>query len=41
MKLNLYDLDRERGTVMVRLGKGQKDRMIPSANLPWPGSAAT
>jgi integrase/recombinase XerD len=27
--LKLYDLDRERGTVMVRLGKGRKDRMIP------------
>src|SRR5690606_22594958 len=27
--LKLYDLDVERGTVMVRLGKGRKDRMIP------------
>jgi integrase/recombinase XerD len=27
--LKLYDLDLERGTVFVRQGKGQKDRMIP------------
>jgi integrase/recombinase XerD len=27
--LALYDLDRERGTVMIRQGKGKKDRMIP------------
>lgn len=27
--LNLYDLDMERGTVMIRQGKGKKDRMIP------------
>jgi integrase/recombinase XerD len=27
--LNLYDLDVERGTIMVRQGKGKKDRMIP------------
>ncbi len=27
--LKLYDLDRERGTLMVRLGKGKKDRMVP------------
>lgn len=27
--LKLYDLDQERGTVMVRQGKGKKDRMIP------------
>ncbi len=27
--LRLYDLDVERGTVMVRQGKGKKDRMIP------------
>lgn len=27
--LKLYDLDIERGTVMVRMGKGKKDRMIP------------
>lgn len=27
--LNLYDLDRERGTVMIRQGKGKKDRLIP------------
>ena len=27
--LKLYDLDTERGTVMIRQGKGKKDRMIP------------
>lgn len=27
--LKLYDLDVERGTIMVRQGKGKKDRMIP------------
>jgi integrase/recombinase XerD len=29
MALSVFDLDRERGTVMIRLGKGKKDRMIP------------
>jgi integrase/recombinase XerD len=29
MHLSLFDLDRERGTIMIRLGKGKKDRMIP------------
>ena len=29
MHLVLFDLDRERGTVMIRQGKGKKDRMIP------------
>jgi integrase/recombinase XerD len=28
-RLKLFDLDAERGTVMVRQGKGRKDRMIP------------
>jgi integrase/recombinase XerD len=27
--LKLFDLDAERGTIMVRQGKGRKDRMIP------------
>ena len=27
--LSLYDLDRERGTLMIRQGKGRKDRLIP------------
>ena len=27
--LRPYDLDMERGTVIVRQGKGKKDRMIP------------
>jgi integrase/recombinase XerD len=29
MGLSVFDLDRERGTVMIRQGKGKKDRMIP------------
>lgn len=29
MQLSLYDIDTERGTLMVRLGKGRKDRLIP------------
>jgi integrase/recombinase XerD len=29
MNLSLFDIDRERGTVMIRQGKGKKDRMIP------------
>jgi integrase/recombinase XerD len=35
--LKLYDLDIERGTIMVRMGKGKKDRMIPigSRALAW------
>lgn len=27
--LGLYDLDTERGTLLVRLGKGRKDRVVP------------
>ena len=27
--LSMYDLDAERGTLLVRLGKGRKDRMVP------------
>lgn len=27
--LTLYDLDRDRGTLMVRKGKGKKDRVVP------------
>lgn len=27
--INLYDIDADRGTLMVRQGKGKKDRMIP------------
>ena len=29
MQLKLYDVDRERGTLTIRQGKGKKDRMIP------------
>jgi integrase/recombinase XerD len=29
VNLNLYDIDRERGVMMVREGKGKKDRMVP------------
>jgi integrase/recombinase XerD len=39
VSLRLYDLDQERGTVMVRQGKGRKDRMIPIGEraLGWIG----
>lgn len=35
--LKLLDLDVERGTIMIRLGKGKKDRMIPIGDraLAW------
>ena len=35
--LKLYDIDAERGTVMIRLGKGKKDRHIPISEraLQW------
>ena len=29
MELKLYDLDAERQTLMIRQGKGAKDRMVP------------
>jgi integrase/recombinase XerD len=29
MNLKLYDLDIDRGTLMIRQGKGKKDRMVP------------
>jgi integrase/recombinase XerD len=29
MGLSVFDIDRERGTIMIRQGKGKKDRMIP------------
>ncbi len=37
VSLKLYDVDAERGTVMVRCGKGKKDRMIPIGDraLAW------
>jgi len=37
--LKLYDLDSERGTVMIRQGKGKKDRYIPIGEraLAWIG----
>jgi integrase/recombinase XerD len=37
--LKLFDLDQERGTVMIRQGKGKKDRMIPIGEraLAWVG----
>jgi integrase/recombinase XerD len=36
-RLKLYDIDADRGTVMVRLGKGKKDRVIPISQraLAW------
>jgi integrase/recombinase XerD len=37
--IHLYDLDLERGTLMVRQGKGKKDRMVPIGEraLAWIG----
>lgn len=37
--LHIHDLDEERGTVIVRQGKGRKDRMIPIGDraLAWIG----
>lgn len=29
MNLKLYDLDLDRGTIVIRLGKGKKDRIVP------------
>ena len=29
INLKLYDIDAERGTIMIRQGKGKKDRMVP------------
>jgi integrase/recombinase XerD len=35
--LKLYDIDAERGTIMIRKGKGRKDRMVPLSEraLAW------
>ena len=35
--LKVYDIDRERGAVMIRMGKGKKDRFIPMSEraLRW------
>jgi integrase/recombinase XerD len=35
--LKLYDIDRERGTLLIRQGKGKKDRMLPIGDraLAW------
>jgi integrase/recombinase XerD len=32
VNLSVWDLDQERGTLMVRQGKGKKDRMVPIAD---------
>ena len=39
INLSLYDVDYDRGTIMVREGKGQKDRMVPIGEraLAWIG----
>jgi integrase/recombinase XerD len=39
VRLKLYDVDRERATLTIREGKGQKDRMIPIGEraLAWVG----
>ena len=36
--LRLSDIDADRGTVVVRQGKGKKDRMIPIGERALPGS---
>jgi integrase/recombinase XerD len=35
--LNIFDIDSDRGTIMIRQGKGKKDRMVPIGNraLKW------
>ncbi len=35
--LSLFDIDSDRGTIMIRQGKGKKDRMVPIGNraLKW------
>jgi integrase/recombinase XerD len=37
MGLSLFDLDQDRGRLMVRQGRGKKDRMIPigDRNVAW------
>ena len=40
LSLQLGDIDRRRRTVLVRLGKGRKDRVTPLARGPWPGSTS-
>lgn len=39
--LKLYDLDTERGTVTIRQGKGNKDRVIPIGDRAAAGSRST
>ena len=29
VRLTLWDIDRERGVIAVRMGKGRRDRMVP------------
>ena len=43
INLKLYDIDVDRGTVMIRQGKGKKDRMIPIGDraLAWIGKYLT
>ena len=42
VNLKLYDIDRERGTVMIRQGKGKKRTGIPrSVRGLWPGWRST
>ena len=39
--LDLWDVEREKGWVTVRLGKGAKDRVVPIGERRSPGSIAT
>ena len=41
LRLEHTDLDRERRTLLVRLGKGKKDRFVPIGQQRWPGSTST
>ena len=41
LRLEHTDLDRERRTLLVRLGKGKKDRFVPIGQRAWRGSTNT
>ena len=41
INLKLYDLDTERGTILIRQGKGKKDRMVPIGERASRGSTNT
>ena len=41
IKLRVDDVDWERGTILIRQGKGHKDRHVPLASGPWLGCEST